>query len=124
MALTKQPGHLSVAVGVSRPVVDPAPGRGTLGPISTRRRARARPPRAGWGRPHRRWGGRGVIGSEAQATASSRGKACVIPPSVAGPERLGHCQITLTLDAYSHVLPTLQKDAADKMDGLFRKQAW
>jgi integrase len=38
-------------------------------------------------------------------------------------ERLGHSQISLTLDTYSHVLPTMQKEAAAKLDGLFRKQA-
>jgi integrase len=31
-------------------------------------------------------------------------------------ETLGHSQISLTLDTYSHVLPTLQQDAADQMD--------
>jgi integrase len=38
-------------------------------------------------------------------------------------ERLGHRQIGLTLDTSSHVLPGLQKEAAAKLDGLFRKQA-
>jgi len=31
-------------------------------------------------------------------------------------ETLGHSQISLTLDTYSHVLPALQEDAARKMD--------
>jgi integrase len=30
-------------------------------------------------------------------------------------ERLGHSSITLTLDTYSHVLPAMQKRAADAM---------
>ena len=30
-------------------------------------------------------------------------------------ERLGHSSITLTLDTYSHVLPTMQRRAADLM---------
>lgn len=34
-------------------------------------------------------------------------------------ERLGHAQINITLDTYSHVLPTLQKDAADQLDVMF-----
>jgi len=34
-------------------------------------------------------------------------------------ERLGHSTITLTLDTYSHVLPGLQEDAANKMEGYF-----
>jgi integrase len=38
-------------------------------------------------------------------------------------ERLGHSQISLTLDTYSHVLPGLQREAANKLDRLFRKQA-
>jgi integrase len=31
-------------------------------------------------------------------------------------ERLGHSDISLTLNTYSHVLPTMQEDAAEKMD--------
>jgi integrase len=34
-------------------------------------------------------------------------------------ERLGHSQISVTLDTYSHVLPTLQKEAAQKIDDFF-----
>lgn len=34
-------------------------------------------------------------------------------------ERLGHANIAVTMDIYSHVLPTLQRDAADKLDALF-----
>ena len=34
-------------------------------------------------------------------------------------KRLGHSQISVTLDIYSHVLPTMQRDAADKLDRLF-----
>lgn len=33
-------------------------------------------------------------------------------------ERLGHASIVLTLDTYSHVLPTMQKDATEKMEKL------
>jgi integrase len=36
-------------------------------------------------------------------------------------EALGHSQISLTLDTYSHVIPSLQKEAAEKMNELFRK---
>lgn len=35
-------------------------------------------------------------------------------------ERLGHSQISITLDTYSHVLPTMQKEAADKLQTLFK----
>ena len=33
-------------------------------------------------------------------------------------ERLGHSDISLTLNTYSHVLPSMQEDAAEKMDKL------
>jgi integrase len=33
-------------------------------------------------------------------------------------ERLGHASITLTLDTYSHVLPSMQQAATDKLDKL------
>jgi integrase len=33
-------------------------------------------------------------------------------------ERLGYSQISMTLDIYSHVLPSMQVEAAEKMDEL------
>jgi integrase len=36
-------------------------------------------------------------------------------------ERLGHSSVNLTLDTYSHLMPALQRDAADKLDELFGK---
>ncbi|UCE03076.1 MAG: tyrosine-type recombinase/integrase [Candidatus Latescibacterota bacterium] len=33
-------------------------------------------------------------------------------------ERLGHSNVSITLDTYSHVLPTMQREAADKIDDL------
>ena len=33
-------------------------------------------------------------------------------------ERLGHADISMTLNTYSHVLPSMQEDAALKMDEL------
>lgn len=33
-------------------------------------------------------------------------------------ETLGHSQIGLTMDTYSHVMPSLQRDAADLMDAV------
>lgn len=33
-------------------------------------------------------------------------------------ERLGHASVTLTLDTYSHVLPTMQQDAAERLERL------
>lgn len=35
-------------------------------------------------------------------------------------ERLGHSQISITLDLYSHVTPTMQRQAADAMETLLR----
>ena len=37
-------------------------------------------------------------------------------------ERLGHSQISVTLDTYSHVLPSMQREAAAKMDEMLRPQ--
>jgi len=34
-------------------------------------------------------------------------------------ERLGHADISLKLNTYSHVLPSMQEEAAEKMDELF-----
>ncbi len=45
-------------------------------------------------------------------------KAGVHPKVVS--ERLGHANIGITLDIYSHVLPGLQEAAAEKFDGLFQ----
>ena len=36
-------------------------------------------------------------------------------------ERLGHSNVNLTLNLYSHVLPTLQEDAANALDALLKK---
>jgi integrase len=33
-------------------------------------------------------------------------------------ETLGHSQVSLTLNTYSHVLPTLQREAATKIDAV------
>jgi integrase len=35
------------------------------------------------------------------------------------PERLGHASIGITLDTYSHVLPSMQDEAAQAYDELF-----
>ena len=35
-------------------------------------------------------------------------------------ERLGHSKIAMTLDVYSHVLPSMQQEAAEKIDDLFK----
>ena len=33
-------------------------------------------------------------------------------------EMLGHTSVAITLDRYSHVIPTMQEDAARRMDAL------
>jgi hypothetical protein len=33
-------------------------------------------------------------------------------------ETLGHSQIALTLNTYSHVIPVLQREAADRMEAV------
>lgn len=35
-------------------------------------------------------------------------------------ELLGHSQIAVTMNLYSHVVPELRKEAADRMDAIFR----
>ncbi len=34
-------------------------------------------------------------------------------------ERLGHASIGITLDTYSHVLPSMQAEAAEAVDAIF-----
>ncbi len=36
-------------------------------------------------------------------------------------ETLGHPQISLAMNVYSHVIPALQRDAADRMDALLTR---
>ena len=38
-------------------------------------------------------------------------------------ERLGHSTVKLTLDTYSHVLPTMQRAAAEKMGRILGRPA-
>ena len=35
-------------------------------------------------------------------------------------ERLGHSTITMTMDIYSHVLPSMQQEVAEKIDDMFK----
>ncbi len=34
-------------------------------------------------------------------------------------ERLGHATVSITLDVYAHVIPSMQQDATDKLNSLF-----
>jgi len=38
-------------------------------------------------------------------------------------ERLGHSQVSITLDVYSHVMPNMQEEAAGRFDALLKPQA-
>jgi integrase len=35
-------------------------------------------------------------------------------------QRLGHASVVITLDTYSHVLPSVQTNAASRLDGIIR----
>jgi integrase len=39
-------------------------------------------------------------------------------------KRLGHASISITLDTYSHVVPTLHDDAANTVAGLLGGSRW
>jgi integrase len=43
-----------------------------------------------------------------------------VHPKVAS-ERLGHSKVGITLDTYSHVIPSMQQDAVKKIDALISK---
>ena len=36
-------------------------------------------------------------------------------------ETLGHSQISLTMDTYAHIMPTLQQDAAQQMNAILTR---
>lgn len=55
-------------------------------------------------------------------TSASLLLASGVHPKVVA-ERLGHANVTLTLSTYSHVLPGLQKDAAETLEAALRNQA-
>ena len=38
-------------------------------------------------------------------------------------ERLGHASISMTLDKYSHVIPSLQQEAAEKFGDFFANES-
>jgi hypothetical protein len=39
-------------------------------------------------------------------------------------ETLGHSQIGLTMNVYSHVIPALQRDLSHRMDALLTGSRW
>ena len=38
-------------------------------------------------------------------------------------ELLGHSKISITMDIYSHVFPSMQQEAMDKLDEVYRQQS-
>ena len=55
--------------------------------------------------------------------SQSRGAASLLLAKGVHPrvvmEMLGHSTIALTMNVYSHVIPELQREAADKMEAVF-----
>ena len=45
-----------------------------------------------------------------------------VHPKIAS-ERLGHSSVDLTLNTYSHALPSMQQDLVEKLDALYRSTA-
>lgn len=37
-------------------------------------------------------------------------------------ERLGHSRVGITMDVYSHVMPDMQKDAADNFEKMMKQK--
>jgi integrase len=37
-------------------------------------------------------------------------------------ERMGHSTIAMTMDIYSHVMPSMQQEVAEKIDDLFKQE--
>ena len=67
---------------------------------------------------HRRDCAPGPVGCQRGLTPQVPGGA----PKVVS-ERLGHASIAITLDTYSHVLPTLQEEAARDLDTWLPRRA-
>ena len=55
-------------------------------------------------------------------TAATLALGAGVQPKVVS-ERLGHSSIAITLDTYSHVLPSMQEDAAAKMGSILDADA-
>ncbi len=73
--------------------------------------------RAGLPVPNKQAGVQGVRFHDLRHTAATLMLQQGIHPKVVQ-ERLGHAQISLTLDTYSHVVPSMQKEAAEKIDAV------
>lgn len=70
-----------------------------------------------FGRRARRAGLPPIRFHDLRHTYASLSLAAGIHPKVVS-ERPGHANITITLDIYSHVLPSLQQEAADRSRGI------
>ena len=58
-------------------------------------------------------------GAQLRHTAATLMLGRGIHPKVVS-EMLGHSQISITLDLYSHVTPTMQREAAEAMEALLQ----
>ena len=56
----------------------------------------------------------------ARGTRSAEGLRVGVHPKVVQ-ERLGHANVGITLDTYSHVMPGMQDEATEKIDAGLRK---
>ena len=67
--------------------------------------------------PQGQWGLSGHVFHDLRHACASLLLAEGVHPKVVQ-ERLGHASISTTMDTYSHVRPSLQADAAERMDRL------
>ena len=93
-----RPGDLVFADGIGRPIYDSSVRRAFYGFV------------AAAGLEHLRL-------HDLRHTAATLMLLADVNPKVVS-ERLGHATVAITLDLYSHVTPTMQAEAAAKMDGL------
>ena len=75
--------------------------------------------RRSWWPLRERAGFGGVRFHDLRHTAASLLLSAGVHPKVVQ-ERLGHSTVALTLDVYSHVLGSLQRDAADMLDEVLK----
>ncbi len=70
-----------------------------------------------WGALRDRLGLTGLRFHDLRHTSATLALEAGVHPKVVQ-ERLGHANIGVTLDTYSHVLPNMQREAAEKLDAL------
>jgi integrase len=73
-------------------------------------------------RDWRHWPERRIRFHDLRHTAATLMLSRGVHPKVAS-EMLGHSTIAITLDLYSHVTPTIQREAADAVDAVLSSQS-